>query len=52
MATHLDLRAGHRETNRELRPPLWRRLGWFAFIWVLSVLAIGAVAFLIRTILI
>lgn len=28
--------------------PLWRRLLWFAALWLASVAAIGAVAYLIR----
>jgi len=28
---------------------LWSRLGWMALIWASSVLALGAVALLIRT---
>ena len=29
-------------------PPLWRRLGWMALIWIASVAALGVVALLIR----
>jgi hypothetical protein len=32
--------------------PLWRRLAWFAGIWAGSVMALGAVAWLIRSVLI
>ncbi|WP_353454245.1 DUF2474 family protein [Sphingomonas faeni] len=28
--------------------PLWKRLGWLALIWLLSVLAVGLVAQVIR----
>lgn len=28
--------------------PLWRRLGWLALIWLMSVLALGIVAGIIR----
>lgn len=30
------------------RAPLWKRLGWLAAIWVASVSALGAVAYVIR----
>lgn len=30
-------------------PPLWRRLLWFAGLWLGGVLAVGAVSLLIRT---
>lgn len=29
--------------------PLWRRLAWFAAIWVASVLALGLVGFVLRS---
>lgn len=29
--------------------PLWKRLAWMAAIWVMSVAALGTVAFIIRT---
>jgi len=29
--------------------PLWKRLAWFAALWLVSVLALGVVAFVIRT---
>ncbi|WP_076070909.1 DUF2474 domain-containing protein [Sphingomonas montana] len=33
----------------DLQPrPLWKRLGWMAAIWLLSVLAVGLVAQVIR----
>jgi hypothetical protein len=28
--------------------PLWKRLGWFVLLWAASVLALSAVAYLIR----
>jgi hypothetical protein len=31
--------------------PLAQRLGWFAFIWVISVVALAIVAWLIRIVL-
>ncbi|MCB1386438.1 MAG: DUF2474 domain-containing protein [Nitratireductor sp.] len=31
--------------------PLWKRLGWMALIWFLSVLALGVVAGLLRLVL-
>ncbi len=31
--------------------PLWQRIGWLALIWVSSVLALGAVAWLIKLML-
>lgn len=34
-----------------MQPGLAKRLGWFALIWMLSVAAIGAVAWLIRQVL-
>ncbi len=32
----------------EIDSPLWKRLGWMAAIWGMSVAALGVVAFLIR----
>ncbi|HSG54980.1 MAG TPA: DUF2474 domain-containing protein [Paracoccaceae bacterium] len=32
--------------------PLWKRWGWFIGIWLASVLALGAVALIIRTVLV
>lgn len=34
-----------------MQPGLAKRLGWFVLIWALSVAAIGAVAWLIRLVL-
>ena len=34
-----------------MQPGLAKRLGWFVLIWLLSVSAIGAVAWLIRLVL-
>lgn len=28
--------------------PAWRRVAWFAAIWVISILALGAVAYIIK----
>lgn len=30
------------------QPPMWKRLAWMAAIWIASVLALGAVAGIIR----
>ncbi|OHT19480.1 hypothetical protein BHE75_01466 [Sphingomonas haloaromaticamans] len=39
-----------RMATTERKPPPWlRRIGWFVAIWAMSVLAIGAVAWLLRT---
>lgn len=32
----------------DIDSPLWKRLGWMAAIWGMSVAVLGAVAFLIR----
>ncbi|MDF2493821.1 DUF2474 family protein [Sphingomonas sp.] len=32
----------------DMDAPLWQRVGWMAFIWALSVSAIGILATLIR----
>jgi hypothetical protein len=31
-----------------MRRPLWTRLGWFAALWLASVLALGLVAYAIK----
>lgn len=31
---------------------LWKRLGWFVGIWLMSVAALGVVAYIIRTFLV
>ncbi len=31
--------------------PLWRRLAWFAALWLAGVLAVGAIAWAIRAVL-
>jgi preprotein translocase subunit Sss1 len=31
--------------------PLWKRLGWFVGLWAAGVAAVGAVAYLIRLII-
>ncbi len=35
--------------ERAERVPLWRRIGWMAAIWGMSVALLGAVAFVIRS---
>jgi len=35
-------------TRTEDKKPLWQRLGWLALIWAGSVLAPGAVSYLLR----
>ncbi|HEY0628150.1 MAG TPA: DUF2474 family protein [Sphingomicrobium sp.] len=37
--------------SEEPPKPLARRLGWFALIWLLSVAVLGAIAWLIRSVL-
>ena len=32
-------------------PPVWRRIAWFAGLWVASVAALGVVAAIIKTVL-
>ncbi|NQD94768.1 DUF2474 domain-containing protein [Pseudomonas sp. CrR25] len=34
--------------RREEKKPLWQRLGWLVLIWAVSVLALGAVAGVLR----
>ncbi|GLZ84101.1 DUF2474 domain-containing protein [Pseudomonas sp. BN414] len=34
--------------DKSEKKPLWQRLGWLVGIWTLSVLALGAVAYLLR----
>lgn len=35
-------------TDAEENKPLWQRLGWLVVIWTASVLALGAVSYLLR----
>ena len=51
MAGSLELREENRARGGDRAAPVWRRLGWFALIWLLSILALGAVAYTIRAIL-
>ncbi len=37
-----------RPRDASVEGPLWRRIGWMAAIWAMSVAALGAVAWLIR----
>ncbi len=34
--------------DKSEKKPLWQRLGWLVGIWTLSVLTLGAVAYLLR----
>jgi hypothetical protein len=38
-------------TNTEMPRPLWKRLAWFVALWAAGVAAVGAVAMLIRAVL-
>ncbi|MHB0706983.1 DUF2474 family protein [Roseomonas mucosa] len=42
-----------RGAMRDPAPPgsRWRRLGWFVLLWLGGVVAVGAVAFLLRSLL-
>lgn len=39
---------GSRMTESGEKKPLWQRLGWLVAIWAGSVLALGAVSYLLR----
>jgi hypothetical protein len=39
---------GRQMTDTEEKKPLWQRLGWLVAIWAGSVLALGAVSYLLR----
>lgn len=51
MVRPLDLHDVKTKTRRDGGAYRWHRIGWFALIWAISVLALGAVATLIRAIL-
>ncbi|WP_260987487.1 DUF2474 domain-containing protein [Roseomonas gilardii] len=38
-------------TEKAAPPGRWRRLGWFVLLWACGVLTVGAVGFLIRSVL-
>lgn len=35
----------------EAQPPLWKRLAWFAGLWIAGVAVVGTVAMIIRAVL-
>ena len=51
MAGSLEMHERNRARPGDRIAPLSRRLGWFVLIWVLSILALGAAAYTIRSIL-
>jgi len=44
----LSASRGHDALDAADCQPLWKRLGWMALIWALSVLALATVAWLLR----
>ena len=41
----------HEPPPSDRAPPLLRRLGWFALLWLCGIVTVGLIAFLIRSVL-